>query len=98
MEYLLLLKENKSKLIDFFKLSFIPDESLIHTILMNSPYKENLINDNLRHYVWKRDVGSPNVLEEKDFESILASGKLFARKFDIEQDRMIIEKLQEAIK
>jgi len=98
LEYLLSLNDSENSLLKYFKLASCPDESLFHTLLMDSPFKTNLINDNLRYIIFPEpNVGNPLILKENDFEAIVASGKLFARKFDIQEDGIIIEKLKEML-
>ena len=74
------IKENK-RIRDFFKLSFAPDETLIHTILLNSDLKNNIINDNLRYIEFDEKKLHPEILTIKDADKIMSSGKFFARKF-----------------
>lgn len=69
--------------IDFHKRTLLPDELFFQTILVNSHFKNQLVNDNLRYIRWDKDKGShPKTLSTIDLESIKASGKLFARKFN----------------
>ncbi|PSL30171.1 beta-1,6-N-acetylglucosaminyltransferase [Dyadobacter jiangsuensis] len=67
----------------FFKLTWAPDEIIFQTILYNSPFRSSLVNDNLRYIDWSKGQASPKVLAEEDLERMWASGKLFARKFDL---------------
>ena len=41
---------------------------------------------------WKR--GNPYVFRESDFEQLVSSGQLFARKFSWNLDKRIVEKLR----
>lgn len=65
-----------------FKHSFCAEEILIHTLLLNSPFRENVVNDNLRYIDWENRNGNrPANLDETDLPILLNSEKLFARKF-----------------
>ena len=70
------------KLIRFFKYSWAPDEFFFQSILYNSPYRDELINDNLRHIVWEEGKASPKTMTPQDIPTLMQSGKFFARKFD----------------
>jgi hypothetical protein len=84
--------------IDFFRTVYISDEFFFQTLLLNSPLSENIVNDNLRFIKWPPGhyVPSPSVLNQMDFDNIMSSEKLFARKFDLTQDSKILDMLDEA--
>ncbi len=68
---------------DRLKNSFAPDEMYMQTLLLNSIYKETIINNNLRYIVWEyRNGNCPAVLDESDIPAILQSKAAFARKVD----------------
>lgn len=75
--------ENDKKLKDFFWLCWASDEFVFQTILLNSPIKDKIINDNYRYIDWSAGGANPKVLNESDAEKISASKDLFARKFDM---------------
>jgi hypothetical protein len=86
--------KNKSNLIDFFRHTINVDEIFFQTILMNSPLKDTVINDNLRYIDWsKKGKPLPAVLTIDDVDLLLNSQKLFARKFDIEVDQQILDSI-----
>lgn len=80
-----------------FKHTRSADEIFLQTILYNSKYKENLyykkFDDNyigcMRLIDWNR--GNPYVWKKDDYEQIIKSNYMFARKFDINKDKQIIE-------
>lgn len=76
----------------FHKYTWIPEEIFFHTILLNGKdkkIKDNIINDNLRYIDWSRPP-YPSILVIDDFDKIISSKKLFARKFDYTVDRKIL--------
>jgi hypothetical protein len=81
------IKENK-RLQRFFRKTFAIDELFFQTILCNSPYRETLVNDNMR-YVVLNDQYRPVTLTLTDADTLLSSGKFYARKFDINKDEAI---------
>jgi hypothetical protein len=80
----------------FFEHVLIPDELFFQTLIMNSPLRETVVNDNLRFLDWSREP-APAVLRVSDLDRMLASGKLFARKFDETVDAAVLDRLDEAI-
>lgn len=67
----------------FFRHTFIPDELFFQTLVMNSPFAEQAVNDNLRYVDFSRaNPTPPAVLLEADFGELLQVDKLFARKLD----------------
>ena len=73
-----------------FKYSLCPDEHFIHTILFNSKFKKYLsYNTCLREIDWKR--GEPYTYRKADYNLLINSSNIFARKFDISVDKKIID-------
>lgn len=59
------------------------DEFLLHTVLLNSPLRATITTtDNLRYIDWSAGGNSPRTLSPADLPALLASPKLWARKFD----------------
>ncbi|WP_406826387.1 beta-1,6-N-acetylglucosaminyltransferase [Pedobacter sp. KACC 23697] len=79
--------------VNFFKYTLIPDELFFQTILLNSPLKKKLVNNNLRFIDWTHPSEFPKILRINDYENIISSQKIFARKFDIKKDKEILNKL-----
>lgn len=72
-----------------FKYSLCADELFLQTVVMKSPYKNNLINCSLRHIDWER--GTPYTFRAEDYEELMNTEDLFARKFDMQVDVKIID-------
>jgi hypothetical protein len=81
----------------FARFTWAPDEFLIPTILMNSPYRERVINNNLRYIDWSQGGPNPKFLTLQDLDKLKATDSFFARKFDIRQDSRILDQLDEVI-
>lgn len=78
------------------------DEVFFQTILCNSKFKNNIINNNYRYIDWSdhiqgKNKGNPNILTKKDYLKIINSGKFFARKFDENIDTEILDMLDKYI-
>ena len=76
----------------FFCFVWGSDEFVFQSILYNSIYKQEMINDNLRYIDWSEGGASPKSLTIRDATKLLSSDKLFARKinFSNAQDLMDI--------
>jgi len=88
-KYLVDFANREQKLKKFMKYTWGADEFFYATILMNSPFKNSIVNDNLRMIKWEEGSANPVILKQKDLNSIITSDKLFARKFDINVDHKI---------
>lgn len=82
-----------------FKYSYCCDEVFMQTLLINSPYKNNLYHkefDNDPHAImrlidWNR--GKPYTFRLSDYDELCESDMMFARKFDPVIDKEIVEKI-----
>lgn len=72
--------ENWKKYYRFFKYCRIPDEMIFQTILMNSPMKDTVINNNLRFLRFEKNQDHPLYLDERFLNDIHASKSVFCRK------------------
>ncbi len=82
-----------------------PEEICIQTLLINSPFRDNLYhkefdNDHVKGAMrlidWKRgEHASPYTFRISDLEEIKSSPAMFARKFDEAVDVDIVRKIQE---
>lgn len=95
VNYILQELERNKALVRFFKLSWAPDEMLFQTILHNSDYRKDMVNDNLRYIDWSEGNKNPKVLTCEDLEPMLRSGKFFARKFSAAIDAAILDLLDQ---
>ena len=76
-----------------FKYTMSSDECYFQTIFMNSTFA-NTRQDYLQYIDWSDSTnGSPKIFKLRDYDRILASKKLFARKFDANIDLDIIHKI-----
>jgi hypothetical protein len=90
IEYINEFLHQDDSFIKFWKYARIPDEILFQTILLNSHLKDTLINDNFRYIVWG-DSSHPEILCKPDYEQLVNSNKLFARKFDVTIDSDVLD-------
>ena len=91
--------DNLDKYEKVFKYSYCADEVFIQTIVESSDFKNKLYMPNcnnnheacMRMIDWER--GNPYVWRSKDYDLIKNSPCIFARKFDLNIDREIVNKL-----
>lgn len=70
-----------------------PDEFIVPTIIMNSRFKETVINNNFYYIDWSKGGVNPKTLLTEDYPLLLSSDKLLARKFDMSVDTIILDML-----
>ncbi len=89
--------EANPRLAAWFARTICPDEALVQTLLVNSG-RFQLCDDDLRYerFAGSRD-GHPHLLTRADLPEILASGKHFARKFDLDRDEGILDAIDERL-
>jgi hypothetical protein len=82
VSYILDFLDRSPQVLKFFRHVGFSDEIFFQTILLNSQFRSDIINDDKRFIVWSGLAGGhPNFLVETDLKKIMSSGKLFARKF-----------------
>jgi hypothetical protein len=77
----------------YLRFTHVPEELAIQTVALNSPFAQSVVNDNLRHIRWKPNAAHPDVFTIADFNELVGSGKLFARKFDLDTHPQILDRL-----
>lgn len=95
--YVLDFVSANSHVVEFFRQTAVPDEMMFQTIVMNSPFRSRVVQDNLRYIDWSGDGDSPEVLTSNRLDELMASGKLFARKFDPTVDSAVLDRIDAAI-
>jgi hypothetical protein len=81
----------------FEERAMIPDEAFFHTMLANATGFA-FRNDDGRFLRWDGPGGaSAAVLTSRDLPAMIASGKFFARKFDVAADGAVLDALDEII-
>lgn len=85
------------KLTYYFKHTWGGDEFIFQTILLNSPFKDKVVNNNFRYIDWSAGGAHPKVFGKEDFEALHKSGMLFARKFNDAHDKEIFDLLDNKI-
>lgn len=76
-----------------FEHSLCSDECFFQTLVMNSPFA-NTTKPYLHYIKWEKGKSSPRTLTTIDYEELKKTEKIIARKFDIDVDTEIIERLR----
>ncbi len=97
IKYILKSVDEGKAILKYFKFVFITDEMFFHTIIGNSIFAGNVRNNNLRYIVFAPNHSNPNVITLKDKEQLVTSPHFFARKFEIQKSREIIDVLKKQI-
>lgn len=93
IKYILDYTKQNPNFLKRFNYTWGSDEFYFQSILLNSEFKDNCINDCLRYLIW--GVGTPINFTIKDYDDIKnnINNNIFSRKFDENFDNDIINKL-----
>jgi hypothetical protein len=80
----------------FFRRVRVPDEIFFQTLIMNSPFRDR-VADPLRYIAWDGDSDNPRILTMADFDALMASPSLFARKFDPAVDAEVLDRIDRVL-
>lgn len=95
LEYVFQYMNDHPKYLKRFKYSFCSEEIFFQTILLNSPMKETILNNNMRFIIWEERNGNfPANLDFSDYENIKNSDALFARKFEYPVSESLLNKIK----
>ncbi len=96
------LISNKKDILKTYRGVLCPDEIYKQTLLWNSKFRDTIYDSSeeyngcLREIDWKR--GNPYTYRSNDFNTLTSSNKLFARKFDSQVDKFIIDAICDKVK
>lgn len=90
----------------YCKHSVCADEIWLQTILVNSPFMERRsfsgwddeLAATMRYVDWSDGGRSPKVLVSEDYDALISSGALFARKFDQAVDGAVIDRIAQFVR
>lgn len=90
--------ERDPSIVRFFGAVQCPDEMFFQTLVMNSRFAGRVLPNNFRYIQWPDDgARNPKVLDEGDFDRIVASGAHFCRKLDSTQSAVLLDRLRERV-
>jgi len=110
VEYIFEFLRQHPDYLRFHRYSLVPDEIFFHSIVKSSPFAAYLTHDFERasspetclpshdhgsHYIdWQADGASPKVLDLSDWDALLQSRALFARKFEEPRSAALLTELE----
>lgn len=98
IEYIYRFVQQNSSFVKFFKYVNIPNEIFFQTIILNSILKDHVVNRNITYIDWsKPSPPYPAILCKEDFERLIDTDNLFARKFDASIDEEILDMIDKRI-
>ncbi len=93
LQYIIDLMEQNARFRRFMQFTWGSDEFLFQTLVLNSAFKKNVVNDNLLFLDRDKGASHPNIITYNHLHKLLSSPKLFARKFDLSSDSIIMDQL-----
>ncbi len=72
-------------------------EIYFQTLLLNSDFRDQVVNDNLRLIIWPKKNWHPDIIQSKDIQTVLESNALYARKFDQQVDQEIFDLIDQQL-
>jgi len=76
-----------------FRFATCPDELFFQTVLLNSRFGADVVNNGMTYVAWEHGAPSPKILTRDDLPAIVESGCWFARKFDIDRHPSVMDDL-----
>lgn len=95
--YVVNFVESNPQLERFFLFTWGSDEFVFQTVLMNSPYKDELVNNDYRYIDWSAGGSHPKVLDMTDLERLRNTDDLFARKVNAEKSGKLLDALDKIL-
>lgn len=89
------LLDRRDEIINATRYTSIANEVYKQTFLQDAGLR--IVDDNLRYIDWSQRRPSPKSLLVDDYESVIESGKLFARKFDVPESERLRRRIAEYI-
>lgn len=91
--------EHESIIKEMFEHGVCVDEHFLQTLVFNSDFRKDVYKEgNMRLIIWKNNANSPYVFKIENYDDIVNSNKLFARKFSENIDLKIVDKIYNNIK
>lgn len=96
-EYLLEYGRKHPSTLNYYSRTYIPSESYFQTVLWNAK-SLRVCNENRRYIRWDHgNTAHPATLTMQHFDAMISSGKDFGRKFDMDVDAKVLDRLDEVV-
>ncbi|CAI8317317.1 MAG: Uncharacterised protein [Flavobacteriia bacterium] len=97
IEHIVSAQKRDKKLRRFLKFTWGTDEFFFATVVYNSEFRKRIENSLYRFTSWDEGKWNPNILTIDHLRELEDSDCIFARKFDLDVDREVLDRLQEKI-
>jgi len=98
LEYAMRYAAEHPRFMKAFDHSFCAEELFFQTVLLNSPFRDLIVNGDRRFIVWVfRDGNNPATLDERDYANATASPAFFMRKIAYPQSEQLVEAIDRRI-
>ena len=95
LDYVLTYMADHPEYVDYYRRTMVPDESMIATIVFNSP-DLRVANRDVTYTRWANwQSGHPDTFRDGDLPELIAAPQYFARKFDLDADARILDDLDQ---
>lgn len=95
VDYLLDYIQSNPSVIKFFQHTGCADELFFQSILLNSPLRDQMVNNHYRYIDWEKGGNRPKDLTVSDYDRIKESDAWFARKINPQIDNSLADLLDE---
>jgi len=91
LKHIIEIIDDNSRFRRFLQFSWGADEFIFQTLVMNSSFKANAVNNNLLFLDHEKGTLHPKILTYRNLDRLIHSDKLFARKFDLTKDAVVLD-------
>lgn len=88
---------SSNRILSSFKYGANTDELWLQNFIMHSKFANHVADSNLRYIVWIQGMPSPEILTMKNLPELCETNCLFARKFNWDVDREVIQCIYEMV-
>ncbi|WP_051662739.1 beta-1,6-N-acetylglucosaminyltransferase [Flavobacterium sp. KJJ] len=95
LNYVIDFTKKNEYVLNRFKHTLCSEEFYFQTIIMNSAFAKKVNNNNLRYIDWiSRNGNNPAILDETDYDKLMQTDALFARKFEYPKSISLMKKIK----
>lgn len=98
LRYIIHLLDHNTRFRRFMQFTWGSDEFMFQTLVMNSAFKDRVVNDNLLYLDRDKGAAHPNIITLSHLNKLLESPKLFARKFDMRRDAAVMDQVDQRLR
>lgn len=89
VKYVIAFNKDNPSYIKNLKYCHVGEEFFFQNIIMNSEFKDTVINNHLIYDIWSEERGLPAALDMRDYEALKKTTAFFARKVDKKSEDLV---------